>query len=243
MIENAIAKSPQGDLRQKMKGLTRPLQFFNWTKNQLLDSPDLTGTLKGFTRRAEVYHQGQPTEYVYKVVSGVIRTYRVCADGRLQIGSFHRADDVFGLDERKYFYNADVTTSRASVLAFKRSLVTSAMTEDIVFAAKLLEHTARELQRTRNHLLLLRSGAEERVAFFIWDAARYQDLTDAIDLPSQSDVANYLGLRDETVCRILARFEVRSIISRPSKGRVIVTNLAALQNKMRSASLDVQSGA
>ena len=51
-----------------------------------------------YRKDEEIYGEGEPSEYVYQVVRGAVRTYKLLNDGRRQIGAFHLPGDVFGLD-------------------------------------------------------------------------------------------------------------------------------------------------
>jgi CRP/FNR family nitrogen fixation transcriptional regulator len=51
-----------------------------------------------YRKDEEIYGEGEPSEYVYQVIRGAVRTYKLLNDGRRQIGAFHLAGDVFGLD-------------------------------------------------------------------------------------------------------------------------------------------------
>ena len=51
-----------------------------------------------FTRNAEIYGENEPAEYLYKVISGTVRTYKVLSDGRRQIGAFYLPGDMFGFE-------------------------------------------------------------------------------------------------------------------------------------------------
>src|SRR5947199_269045 len=46
----------------------------------------------------EIYGEDEPSEYVYQVIRGGVRTYKLLSDGRRQIGAFHLPGDVFGLE-------------------------------------------------------------------------------------------------------------------------------------------------
>ena len=59
---------------------------------------DLMGAPMGFPRNAEIYGESEPADYLYELVSGTVRTSKLLTDGRRQIGAFHLAGDVFGLD-------------------------------------------------------------------------------------------------------------------------------------------------
>ncbi|MGD5498085.1 cyclic nucleotide-binding domain-containing protein, partial [Xanthomonas citri pv. citri] len=57
-------------------------------------------SLSEFTYRkgTEVYGEKEPAEYVYQVKTGAVRSYKLLTDGRRQIGAFHLAGDIFGLE-------------------------------------------------------------------------------------------------------------------------------------------------
>ncbi len=58
----------------------------------------LIATEFSYRKDEEIYGEGEPSEYVYQVIRGAVRTYKLLSDGRRQIGAFHLAGDVFGLD-------------------------------------------------------------------------------------------------------------------------------------------------
>ena len=49
-------------------------------------SIDLMGATMPYGRDSEIYGEGEPADYLYKVVTGAVRTYKVLADGRRQLG-------------------------------------------------------------------------------------------------------------------------------------------------------------
>ena len=51
-----------------------------------------------YRKDEEIYGEGEPAEYLYQIISGAVRTYKLLSDGRRQIGAFHLPGDVFGLD-------------------------------------------------------------------------------------------------------------------------------------------------
>ena len=64
----------------------------------LFGSPELIGITMTYDRNSEIYGEGEPADYVYKVISGAVRTYKVLNDGRRQINAFYLPGDCFGLD-------------------------------------------------------------------------------------------------------------------------------------------------
>src|SRR5262245_35521471 len=86
-------------------------------------SIEMMGAPMAFARNAEIYGEGEPADYVYKVVSGTVRTYKVLSDGRRQIGAFYLAGDVFGLEMgEEHTFSAEAITD-SKVLVIKRSAV------------------------------------------------------------------------------------------------------------------------
>jgi CRP-like cAMP-binding protein len=58
--------------------------------------PALVAT--SYDGKEEIYGESDPAEYVYQVIRGAVRTYKLLNDGRRQIGAFHLPGDVFGLE-------------------------------------------------------------------------------------------------------------------------------------------------
>src|ERR1700676_3835281 len=58
----------------------------------------LVATEFSYQKNEEIYGEDEPAEYVYQVIRGAVRTYKLLSDGRRQIGAFHLPGDVFGLE-------------------------------------------------------------------------------------------------------------------------------------------------
>jgi CRP-like cAMP-binding protein len=197
--------------------------------NALFGSATLPGATMYFARNSEIYGEGEPAEYVYKVVSGTIRTSKVLSDGRRQVGAFYLAGDTFGLEAgEEHTFCAEAMTD-ASVMLVKRSAVNAEAQRDSQVARELWAATARELAHAQAHLMLLIKSAQERVAAFLLEMAdRIPDKT-GIELPmSRQDIADYLGLTIETVSRTLTRLESRAAIELPRSRHIVLRNRSAL---------------
>ena len=81
----------------------------------------LMGATMSYPRNAEIFGENEPAEYLYKVVSGTVRTYKILSDGRRQIGGFYLPGDIFGLEfADEHTLSAEAITD-AKVLVVKRS--------------------------------------------------------------------------------------------------------------------------
>lgn len=192
-------------------------------------SIDLMGASMPYGRNAEIYGENEPAEYVYKVISGTVRTYKVLNDGRRQIGGFYLPGDVFGLEiDDEHTFSAEAITD-CKILVVKRSALVSLAQRDTDVARQLWAMTAAELQRAQDHIMLLIKTAQERVAGFLLEMARRSAAVSEVDLPmSRQDIADYLGLTIETVSRTLTQLEKGAAIAVPTSRRIVLRNRAAL---------------
>jgi len=195
----------------------------------LLGALELTGAKMPFDRNAEIYGENEPADYVYKVVSGAVRTYKVLSDGRRQIDAFFLPGDIFGLElGDEHSCSAEAITDTTVVLV-KRSLVLAAAEKQSNVARLLWSHTARDLRRAQHHTLLLIKSAQERVAAFLLEMAERLGAGGALELPmSRQDIADYLGLTIETVSRTLSQLEGAAAISLPASRRIVLRDRSAL---------------
>ena len=190
---------------------------------------DLMGARMPFARNMEIYGENEPAEYLYKVVSGAVRTYRVLHDGRRQIGAFLLPGDMFGLEAGATHVSSAEAIADSVILVIKRSAVVSLAERDAEVARQLWTLTAQALGRVQNHMLLLIRNAQERIAAFLLEMAERGPTGDAVELPmSRQDIADYLGLTIETVSRTLTQLEAEAAIALPTSRRVVLRDRSAL---------------
>src|SRR3954467_6390406 len=108
-----------------------------------------------YKKGSEIYGEKEPAEYVYRVKAGAVRSYKLLSDGRRQIGAFHLAGDIFGLEnggEHRFTTEAIVDTK---VRLIKRHSLELVAANDAVVSQNLLSMTTSNLQHAENHMLLL----------------------------------------------------------------------------------------
>jgi CRP/FNR family nitrogen fixation transcriptional regulator len=197
--------------------------------NSLADSLEMMGASISYARNAEIYGENEPTEYLYKVVSGTVRTSKILNDGRRQIGEFYLPGDLFGHEVgSEHSFSAEAITP-VKVIVIKRSAVEALAARDNDVARQLWAMTGRELQRMQDHILLLIKTAQERVAGFLLEMAERIQSSNEVELPmSRQDIADYLGLTIETVSRTLTILENSAAIALPTSRRIVLRNREAL---------------
>ena len=190
---------------------------------------EMMGAPMTFGRNSEIYGEGEPADYLYKVVSGTVRTSKIMADGRRQIGSFYLAGDVFGLEVGDdHAFSAEAITE-SKVLVVRRSALMGLATRDGDVARQMWTQAGHELARVQDHILLLVKTAQERVVGFLLEMAERTPAGNTVELPmSRQDIADYLGLTIETVSRTLTMLESDGSIELPTSRCVMLRKRAAL---------------
>ena len=140
--------------------------------NALSDTFAVMGAAMRFEHNSEIFGEGEPAEYFYKVVRGAVRTYKLLNDGRRQISAFHLTGDIFGLEAGKdHRFTADAIAD-STVLVIKRTALMALAARDSEIASGLWTQATGDLLRAQDHMLLLgRKNAHERVASFLLEMA------------------------------------------------------------------------
>ncbi len=219
-VSREISRRPTGAVR----GLSRTEGPFG-----------MIGTPMRFARNSEIYGEDEEAEYLYQVVSGAVRTYKILEDGRRQIGAFYLPGDIFGFEASETHISSAEAIGETQVLMVKRSALMVRASHEMDLARQLWDATAQELRRFQQHLMLLISSAEERVVGFLLDMARRATKNAAVELPmSRQDIADYLGLTIETVSRTFTQLEQVGAIALPTSRRVELRNQTML-NRLAAA--------
>jgi CRP/FNR family transcriptional regulator, nitrogen fixation regulation protein len=191
-------------------------------------SMNLMGATMVYPRNTEIFGENEPADYLYKVVSGSVRTYKILSDGRRQVGGFYLPGDLFGLEFADEHTLSAEAISDTKVMVVKRSALTALAGHDALIAQQLFNLTGRELRRAQDRILLLVKSAQERVASFLLEMAERVS-GNSIELPmSRQDIADYLGLTIETVSRTLTSLECAAAIEVPTSRRIVLRNRSAL---------------
>ena len=191
------------------------------------------GTTVRMARNEIIFSEGDPATYAYKVTSGAVRLCRHMNDGRRHIAQFSFPGDFFSVMElEQHSFTAEAVND--VVLVRYPQIHLSALSDQNPEVGRhfiaLLSHRLCELE---NHLTVLgRQNAKERVATFLLTLAERVGVeqSDLVDAPmNRHDIADYLGLTNETVCRILSEFRRERVIGTPNLRQFTLLNVDALQ--------------
>lgn len=209
-----------------------PMRAKAFENDHLFDSVlPAPGACARFHRDEEIFGEGEAADYVYQVVSGSVRTYRILRDGRRQIDEFHFAGDYFGLEMTDtHRINAEAM-SDATVRMIRRGALSDLAAQRGDAARALFRLTAEGLQRCQDHVLMLgRRSAQERVVGLLLDIATRTRAEAELDVPmSRQDMADYLGLTIETVSRTLTALQDEGLIALPTVRHMVLKDRQALE--------------
>jgi len=179
-----------------------------------------------YRKDEEIYGEDEPAEYVYQVIRGAVRTYKLLSDGRRQIGAFHLRGDVFGLESGANHRLAAEAILDTTLRLVKRKSLEQSAQSDVRVARDLWSITSGELRHAENHMLLLgRKTAMERVATFLLEMDRRLAKTGMIALPMcRRDIGDYLGLTLETVSRALSQLHAQGILGFSGARQIMLRN-------------------
>ena len=196
-----------------------------------LDLLEQFGTTVTVQRTHEIYGQGEPTKFCWRVLSGCARTVKYLEDGRRYIGDFVWPGDLLGMDDLDLHDFGAESVTNMTLRRYPRRMVEALAQSNAALALRLRTLAAVNLRHAYQQMTLLaRTSATERIAAFILDMHRRSTATDRriLYVPmSRTDIADYLGLSIETVCRSLAKLRRDGIVE-PSQSGFELRNRPAM---------------
>lgn len=185
-----------------------------------------------FSRNQTIFSDGDEATNCYKVISGAVRLCKHMADGRRQIADFLLAGDLFGFMQLGHYKFTAEAVGDVVLMCYPQRQVARLSSSLPNLRGRLLVLLSQRLLGMQDHLVMLgRQTAKERIASFLLHIAERSDAEEglAFDLPmSRQDIADYLGLTIETVCRMLSELKREKLIAIPA-GQIVINDLEALQ--------------
>ena len=182
-----------------------------------LDILEQFGSAVTIRRSCEIYGQGQPTEFCWRIVSGCARTVSLMDDGRRQVSEFLWSGDVLGVDDQDVFASDAEAVTAVRLRRYPRRMVETLVQTHAALAVRLRTMAVTSLRRV--HRQMIRLGcktATEKIASFLLEMDGRPKRTNRrfVELPmTRSDIADYLGMTTETVCRVLARLQHQGTVT------------------------------
>jgi CRP-like cAMP-binding protein len=201
------------------------------------------GVVVHIERGKTIFSDGEDARYSYKVVEGAVRLSKVMLDGRRQIAEFALPGDMFGFEcDDIYALTAEAIT-RVTLVRYSRAHIEQLGEEFSSVGRELMTLLRQSWTSSQAHLVMLgRQTAKERVAAFLVALATRRGVKagQRLDLPmDRQDIADYLGLTIETVCRILTDLKGNGILSIPGRHSAVIHDLKSLQTLASGEDRDI----
>jgi len=179
-------------------------------------------------------------DFFAAVITGVVKLTKVLFDGRQQVVDLLLPLDCLGqvFGRRSSFYAQAAT--EVELCCFPYSGFEQMLEEFPDLKQRFLEQTLDDLDSARDWMVLLgRKTAEERVASLLLMLATRSSFTEieqngiappiALDLHlKRHEIADFLGLTYETVCRQFTALNNKGLIQQPGKRRFSIPDTQAL---------------
>lgn len=174
-----------------------------------------------FKRGQLFFRPGKRFDYIYAIRSGSVKSYICTGDGRTQITGFHIAGELLGLSalaSRQYTCEARALET-TSVCMVDAAQFDGLAREIPSLQYQMLTIMSQQIRHDEELMLLLgkRSAEEKLAGYLIGLSKRYASrdyfATEFHLSMSRGDIGNYLGIAEETVCRIMGRFRAEKLIT------------------------------
>jgi len=194
------------------------------------------GKLKHFDKGDVIFWDGDDNDYLYLVLSGVVRGTKLLGDGRRQVTRFAFPGEVLEYSRRSRLpFTAEAITTVAAI-AIPRLQLERIANATPCLRKLLMQTVLDELHETRCQVMALgRLSAIERVAQFLYTLAIRTDsqADGSFNLPmTRLDIADYLGLTIETVSRVISRLKRDGKIQLLASDRVRIPDLDDFANDL-----------
>jgi CRP/FNR family transcriptional regulator len=198
-----------------------------------------TGMRQRWKRREFLFRAGTKVGAVFKVTSGIVAVSRSLSDGRRQILSFVMSGNLCGLQDLNGVHDFDgEAITDVETCSFNRESFNTFVGRNRDVADEYRRYLLANLSTLGSHLGAVgQLTSTERVAHFLVEmvalASERHVQTHPLSLPMRRvDIADYLGLRLETVSRAFTKLKKRKIIELDDEEVVILdtTRLGELSN-------------
>lgn len=198
--------------------------------------------------RSAVFREGDRAIAVFTLADGAAKLLRSMPDGRQQIIGFRFPGDFIGYTSReRYPFDAELVTD-ATICRIDRAKLETMSRGCAPLSHRLLELCAEDLASAQDQLAAMaQRSAEGRVAAFLLmlraAARRIGEPGVELSLPmTRADIGDYLGLTIESVSRVFAALRRAGLVREPTRGRLLLTDPAALEALAGSDSMPGRNG-
>jgi len=191
-------------------------------------------------RGAHMFRAGDAFNCLYSIRCGFVKTSLLDNEGREQVTGFFMSGDLLGMDGlgSDRYRNSAIALEDSEVYAIPYSAIEQAVRGVPSMQRNLHALMGGEIARSHAVMLLLGSlRAKERIAAFLIDHSerlllRGYSGADFLLHMSRHDIGSYLGLKLETVSRILSALREAGLVDVRQR-HILIVDIAGLQRLVK----------
>lgn len=190
-----------------------------------------------------IYKMDEPVTSLYIIQSGAVKLEKIIAGSANHVSGFYFAGDIIGLESvghEQYQYSA-ITLKDTWVCEIRLSKLASLDKPAMAIQKRISTLLTQKLCEMDNHLYNTRHlYTEQRLLNFLKETCtknltQIDDNLNLYELPiKKEDIANYLGMRSESVSRAFKKLKDHGfVINRFSKKRIIIDRKKLLPEEIK----------
>lgn len=217
-IESRIAKAAiLKDEREDENDLLKDNEEQIRTLNDLKNFFDDNGSIAKFNKDDIIYQEGQNSNFIYLIVSGVVKCFKLDENGKELTTALHKEDDLFGYTSFTHNIPYQETASAISdveLVGLSKSDLKEVLNKNHNVTLELIQLLTEDLSGVKNQLLeMAYSSVHKKTASTILKFADKlgRNPEDPIKI-SRNDLASVAGIATETLIRAISSFKKQGLI-------------------------------
>jgi CRP/FNR family nitrogen fixation transcriptional regulator len=218
-----------------MKAKTHALDYYRRmlaAQDHAMKRLDEHAKIMLFARSQEIPVNSEPAARWYYVISGAVRRSAIRSDGRRQILDLMLPGDFFFVANRQDDLTVEAIAEDTALASYPGQRVEQLAQRDTEFARELRDVAFEALSRIQDQLLIIGgvTAVEKVGSFLLALASRSSSGQGQVVLPlTRYDIAEYLAVSVETVCRSFTSLQQRGAIRLAGKRTVKIIDRNVLE--------------
>ncbi|SDS58048.1 cAMP-binding domain of CRP or a regulatory subunit of cAMP-dependent protein kinases [Polaribacter sp. KT25b] len=219
-IESRLAKAAiLKDLREKKEEKKVVIEEKESIRNlnDLKNYFDDNGEIFHFAKNQIIYQEGNNSNYIYLIISGLIKCHKLDEQGKQLTTALYKEDDLFGYTSftQNLSYQESATAIKDSELVgLSKKALTNVLNKNHQVTLELIELLTEDLAVVKNQLLQMAySSVSKKTANTILKFVEKLNSKPEEQIRiSRNDLASVAGIATETLIRTLSNFKKQNII-------------------------------
>jgi CRP-like cAMP-binding protein len=185
--------------------------------NELKNLFDDTGQIKTFNKGEVIYKEDAYSNYVYLIISGFVKSYKMDEKGKELITALHKPDEFIGFTsfiENIPYQETAMAMDKVEVAGLPKSELKNILENNKSVSLEMMNFLTHRVSEIKDQLLQMAySSVRKKTAQTILQFATILNTKpeEAIKI-SRNDLANVAGIATESLIRTLSDFKKKGLI-------------------------------